>query len=87
MPRAFELRFRVTRGEYEHILSDSRMKGYRTMASYFRHRVFGETFILERKIVENNKILKRLEAHFFKDVPKINYTKTSSKIDIEEPEL
>ncbi len=81
MSRAYEIRLRVTRGEYERFIREAHAQGFKTFASYFRSRIFSQTFIIEQKIVEGHKILKRLEEKF---LTKNTYTTTTSPENIQE---
>ena len=62
MVKAWQLRIRISRGEYERIRLDAQNNGFRTLASYCRNRLLGTAHLIEEKIIENNKILKRLET-------------------------
>ncbi len=83
MSRVFEFRVKVTRGEYERVKADAYQKGYKTLSSYFRHRIFGEARVIEEKIVESHKILKLIESQILA-TPKNTYTTIRSPDDIQK---
>lgn len=85
MVKLYELRFRVTRGEYERILLECRLNGHKKLAAYFRNRVMGLGVNMEQKIIENNTILKRLEASLLDKQTKPKYRTVTSRKNIQEP--
>jgi len=84
MSKAYEIRFRATRSEYERIFMQAQINGSKTLASFFRSRVFGLGFSIEQKIIENNKILKRLELHLLDRKAKDKYMTATSEKNIQE---
>jgi hypothetical protein len=56
----------LTRPQYEKIKQDAELQGFTTVANYMRSKITGSSLFIEQKIMENNKILKRLEKHLLK---------------------
>jgi hypothetical protein len=56
----------LTRPQYEKIKQDAEAQGFTTVANYVRSKVTGGSLLIEQKIIESNKILKRLEKHLLK---------------------
>jgi hypothetical protein len=55
----------LTRPQYEKIKQDAELQGFTTVANYVRSKITGN-MLIEQKIIENNKILKRLETRLLK---------------------
>jgi hypothetical protein len=55
----------LTRPQYEKIKQDAESQGFTTVANYVRSKITGN-MLIEQKIIENNKILKRLEKRLLK---------------------
>lgn len=79
MSKAYELRFRVDRGQYERVKHEAALAGSKTLAGYFRKRVLSSSFSIEQKIIESHAILKRLEEHFFGKVSKVKFVEKKLK--------
>ncbi len=86
MVRLFEPRFRVTRAEYERVLQEARQQGHKKLAAYFRTRIFGYGFVIEQKILENNKLIRALHEKLVGALPKTTYTTTTYQQNIQEQE-
>lgn len=64
MPRIFFVKCYLTRPEFEKIKQEAQIRGNTSLSDYVRCVLTGDTLFIQQKIVENNKILKKLEEKF-----------------------
>lgn len=60
MPKNYCLKCYLTRPQYEQIKQDALDQGHDSISDYVRRILIGTGFFLEKKIGENNKMLKQI---------------------------
>lgn len=62
MAKIYCVKVYLTRPQYEKVKGDAQIRGIRAVSAYIRSIVAGNGVFIEQKIVENNRILKKLEG-------------------------
>lgn len=66
VPRIYCVKVYLTRPQYEKVKEDARVKGIHMVSRYIRSIISGNSLFVEQKVLENNRILQRLEATLLK---------------------
>lgn len=60
MAKIYFLKCYVTRPQYEKIKQDAQARGHSSISDYVRTVIVGTSMVIERTVIENNKMLKEL---------------------------
>lgn len=60
MSRTHVVKFFVSESQYEIIITNARIAGFKTVAAYARHMTFDYVPEFEKRVVETNKLVKQI---------------------------